>query len=209
MTRLTKHPFDPATSWFPCFFDISIGHDSCLSNIYWRTVLVENSHSLPRLTLETVLDQLSVKSTEASHNLFAAFDTPLAITKCTYATKSMLKHSRPKQTLHSVNSNKPLAYKLPFSPTHWPALSLLQFSKLKWHCHLKTRGQHYNFHYTRVVKKKMVFNYLHFRIFFFFRKSIFILEKFTYRSAQVMHCLKSVIMLLILFWIKWQFSYAA
>lgn len=155
-----KYPFVSDTCQFPCFLDISVGHDSCLSNVYWRTVLVENSHSLPRLILETILDQLSVKAIEVSHKFFAVFDT-LAITKTTWATKSMFKRSRPKQTFHSVNSNKPLAYKLSSSPAHWPALSLLQFSKLKWHCHLKTQGQHYNFHYTRPVKK-MVFNYLHF-----------------------------------------------
>lgn len=67
---------------------------------------------------KTILDQLSFKAMEVSHKFSAAFDTPLAITKSAYATKPMLKHGRAKQTLHSVNSNKPLAYKLPFSPAH-------------------------------------------------------------------------------------------
>lgn len=31
--------------------------------------------------LETILDQLSVKAIEVSHKFFAAFDTPLTITK--------------------------------------------------------------------------------------------------------------------------------
>lgn len=153
---------------------------------------------------KTTLDQLSVKAIEVSHKFFAPFDSPLATTKSTYATKAMLKHSRPKQTLHSVNCNKPLAHKQPFSPTHWPALSLLQFSKLKWHCHLKTWGQHCNFHYTRVVKKKIGFNYLYFLN--SLKKSIFILEKI--KSAKVINCFKPLIMLLILFSIKWQFNYA-
>lgn len=66
---------------FPYFPDISTGHDSCLSKVYWRTVLVENSHSLPRPMLETILDLLSVKAIEISHKFFAAFDTPLTTTK--------------------------------------------------------------------------------------------------------------------------------
>lgn len=196
-----KHPLVSDTCQFPCFLDISIGRDSCLSNVYWRTVLVENS--LPRLILETILDQLSVKAIEISHKIFAGFDT-LAITKSTWATKSMFKRSRPKQIFHSVKSNKPLAYKLSFFPAHWPALSLLEFSKLKWHCHLKTQGQHYNFHCIRLVKK-MVFNYLHFLN--FLNKTIFMLEKFKNKRAQVMYCFKWVIILLKLFSTECQFRY--